>query len=94
MAGSTDRVADVDSSLTSSITTTVSGIEFTVSVLMPASPQFVSQISFVANEVMNGRDLICIGLTTGSAVQEMTTLQVISGSKRLQLCLLVLVQLP
>ena len=79
MAGSTDMVADVDSStFTSPVTSTVSGVEFTVSLLM-STPLLSSQISFVASEMVNGLDLVCISLAPGSTVQEMTTLQVISG---------------
>ena len=45
-------------STSSSIERTVSGVDFTVSVLS-TSPEFVSQIRFVASVMMNGTTLQC-----------------------------------
>ena len=53
----------------------VLGVEFTVSLLMPTSPHFVSQISFVASEMMNGRILACSAGTSSGSV----TIQVVNG---------------
>ena len=59
----------------------VSGIEFMVTVQMPTIPDLVSNISFVANPVMNGRMLQCSGATATGQVDSSITLEVASSSE-------------
>ena len=60
-----------------------SGVEFTVSVLMQ-SPHLVSQISFIASALTNGRSLACTGVTEDvlgnvTVFNETATIQVVNG---------------
>ena len=57
---------------------TSDSVEFTISRLMPSSPDLVSQIRFTASERMNGMSLTCDGFTTES-VTGSVLLQVLRG---------------
>ena len=73
----------------STSTVTVGGVLFTVTLLIPTSPHFVSQLSFTASADMNGEVVFCSSFSPSSGIAEDNiTLQVESISKYLSICLL------
>ena len=61
------------------------GVLFTVALLMPTSPHFVSQLNFTASDTVNGNNVSCEGIyfSSGSAglLTQAVRLQVESISK-------------
>ena len=57
-------------------TDTVGGVLFTVALLMPTSPYFVSQLSFTASAEMNGEVVMCGGLSPSGDIVQSIILQV------------------
>ena len=72
-------------------TDTVGGVLFTVALLMPTSPHFVSQLNFTASDIMNGSNVLCEG-SSGSAdlLAQAVRLEVESISKHNCLLLFVM----
>ena len=79
--GMRGRIATINPSLDalpSSNPVLVFGVEFTVSLLMPTSPHFVSQISFQASAMMTSGVIHCFTAVAPAVVDESVTLQVIN----------------
>ena len=63
-------------------TVTVGGVLFTVTLLIPTSPHFVSQLSFTASADMNGEVVVCGSFSPSAGLsQENITLRVENISK-------------
>ena len=62
-------------------TVTVGGVLFTVTLLIPTSPHFVSQLSFNASADMNGEVVLCVSVSPSGLSEENIILQVETISK-------------
>ena len=72
-----DTFLTINTALSNPVMEVSDTITFTVSTEMSISPHFVSHVSFVANESMNGMRVTCDGATGTGVVRENITLQVI-----------------
>ncbi len=86
-----DRFVTINTALSNPVMEVSDTITFTVSTEMSISPHFVSRISFVASERMNGMRLTCDGVNGTGAVRGSVTLQVVMNgrSKGSNVCILV-----
>ena len=64
-----------------SYTDTVEGVFFSITVLMPTSTHFVSQLSFTASAEMTGEAILCRSGSPAGVTEKSITLQVDSISK-------------
>ena len=75
------RIGELVTQPLTTLTDTVEGVIFTVTLLMPTSPHFVSELSFTASSDMNGEVVWCASSSLSGVSLENITLQVERISK-------------